>query len=83
MKIQPLCTALGAAAFLLAAPLALAVPKAAEHEDAPVTQGTAEMPRPKPAAKTPLAKPKVEGRARTAAKGKPVKKSARTHVVRK
>ncbi len=87
MRIQHLRAALSAAAFAsiaFGAPAALAVPKAAEHEDAPVTQGAAETPRPKPAAKAPPpAKPKVVGHARATAKGKPVQKTAKARVVRK
>jgi hypothetical protein len=51
---------------------ALATPKAAEHEDAPVTLGT-DVARPRPFAKQ--AKQHVAGKTRTTAKGKPVKRT--------
>ena len=56
---------------------ALATPKAAEHEDAPVTLG-ADVARPKLSAKTPKpAKQKVAKKARPAAKGKARKNATR------
>ena len=50
----------------------LAAPKAAEHEDAPVTMG-ADIAKPKPAAKP--AKQQATGKAKAAPKGKPVNAS--------
>jgi hypothetical protein len=47
----------------------VAAPKAAEHEDAPVTVG-ADIAKPKPAAKP--AKQQATGKAKPAPKGKPV-----------
>jgi len=58
--------------------MALATPKAAEHEDAPVTLG-ADVAKPKLSAKTAKpAKPLVARKARLAAKGKPVKNTKAT-----
>jgi hypothetical protein len=53
MKRLRLLMLTGALAGAFFAPGAQAVPKAAEHEEAPVTHGTAEAPRPRPGARAP------------------------------
>lgn len=84
LRLLMLTGALAGACFVQGAQ---AVPKAAEHEDAPVTHGTAEAPRPRPGARVPetaTAKPAAPVRRKVAphehaapSKGKPVRKSSR------
>ena len=64
-----------AAAFSLFSVASLATPKAAEHEDAPVTSG-ANVARPKHSATT--AKQQASGKHKNAAKGKPAKSAGST-----
>jgi hypothetical protein len=64
-----------AAAFSLFSVASLATPKAAEHEDAPVTSG-ANVARPKHS--TTPAKQQASGKHKKAAKGKPAKSARST-----
>lgn len=86
MKILQLLMLTGALAGACHAQMAGAVPKAAEHEDAPVTHGAAESPRPRPGARAleaATAKPAAPVRRKIApheraapSKGKPVRKDS-------